>query len=180
MQKTCPRAPDTLATEREGGDDLGSARSASSVPRPPSPTRSTTRPGCAPATRTGGRQAEHDVAGQRHLERVVRQRLRRLQLRVRRGREDSRVAGPPRRNSSARRARQGLCATPPSAIRTSRTTPPATCSAAATETRAKAYDARSRILRYRELVANGSAGSSTEVISSPGSRLSQAVQVSWK
>src|SRR3712207_3835085 len=47
-------------------------------------------------------------------------------------------AGSPRRASSAFVARQGLCATPPSARRTSRTTPSSTSSAAATETRVKA------------------------------------------
>ena len=50
----------------------------------------------------------------------------------------SSVAGAPRSTASALNARQGLDATPPSARRTSRTTPPSTWSAAATETRAKA------------------------------------------
>src|SRR5262249_42406464 len=59
-------------------------------------------------------------------------------------RNDSSVAGAPRSAASAFQARHGLCATPPSARRTSRTRPSATSSAAATETRAKAYDARSR------------------------------------
>jgi hypothetical protein len=77
------------------------------------------------------------------------------------------VAGVPRSDASASVARQGLCATPPSASRTSWTTPSATWSAAATETSANAYDARSRTLRYRDLAANASGGRSTAVISSP-------------
>src|SRR5205823_669048 len=48
------------------------------------------------------------------------------------------VAEAPRRSCSAAEARQGLCATPPSARRTSRITPSSILSAAATETRAKA------------------------------------------
>ena len=50
----------------------------------------------------------------------------------------SSVAGAPRSTASAFVARQGLSATPPSAMRTSRTTPSVTSSAAATETSAKA------------------------------------------
>src|SRR6266446_3578797 len=50
----------------------------------------------------------------------------------------SSVAGAPRSTASAFVARQGLGATPPSAMRTSRTTPSVTSSAAATETSAKA------------------------------------------
>src|SRR5579864_9720215 len=50
----------------------------------------------------------------------------------------SSVAGAPRSTASAFVARQGLGATPPSAMRTSRTTPPSTLRAAASETSAKA------------------------------------------
>lgn len=59
----------------------------------------------------------------------------------------SRRPRAPIRKSSARLARQGLVATPPSAIRTSAITPSATESAAATETSANSYEARSRTFR---------------------------------
>jgi len=57
------------------------------------------------------------------------------------------VAGPPRSTRSASYARQGFGATPPQAIRTSRTVPSTTSRAAAIEATAKAYEARSRTLR---------------------------------
>src|SRR5215472_4104697 len=63
-------------------------------------------------------------------------------------------------------AGHGLCATPPRAIRASATTPSRRCSAAATETSAKAYDARSRTLRYIECAENPNGGKSTAVTSS--------------
>src|SRR5215472_2606199 len=78
----------------------------------------------------------------------------------------SSTAGRPRRASSAFAARHGLCATPPRAIRASATTPSRRCSAAATETSAKAYDARSRTLRYIECAENPNGGKSTAVTSS--------------
>src|SRR6266567_1991511 len=59
----------------------------------------------------------------------------------------SSVASAPRSVTSACVARHGKCATPPKAMRASRTMPSATSSAAATETSANAYDARSRTLR---------------------------------
>src|SRR6266705_1591201 len=59
----------------------------------------------------------------------------------------SSVASAPRSVTSAFVARHGKCATPPKAMRASRTMPSATSSAAATETSANAYDARSRTLR---------------------------------
>ncbi len=77
-------------------------------------------------------------------------------------RNASSVAGPPSSSASAIGARQGLCVTPPSAIRTSRTTPSSTRSAAATDTSAKANEARSQIFRYSERVPRGgSSGSAT-------------------
>src|SRR6185295_3758275 len=79
------------------------------------------------------------------------------------------VAGRPASTRSAVRARHGTGATAPMASRTSLTTPPATSSAAATDTTANAYEVRSRTFRYAELPANASGGISTAVIRSPRS-----------
>src|SRR6266849_7981282 len=59
----------------------------------------------------------------------------------------SSVAGAPRSAASALVARHGTCATPPKAMRASRTRSSARSMAAATETSANAYGARSRTLR---------------------------------
>src|SRR5262249_11259508 len=59
------------------------------------------------------------------------------------------VGAFPTRCFSASTARQGLVPTPPSASRAPRIFPPSMRSAAAAATSAKAYDARSRILKYR-------------------------------
>src|SRR5207237_860034 len=77
-----------------------------------------------------------------------------LSLRVR---APSTAAAPARRNTSidgrfptssasAPELRQGLVATPPSATRAARTTPPCTSRQTAAEARANAYEARSRTL----------------------------------
>ena len=57
------------------------------------------------------------------------------------------VAGAPVSTASARPARQGTWATPPSATRASRIVSPSSSTAAATEKTAKENDARSRTLR---------------------------------
>src|SRR6185437_8568815 len=57
------------------------------------------------------------------------------------------LAGLPSSAVSARRARQGLVATPPSASRTSATVPSWIRTAAATDTSANSYDSRSRNFR---------------------------------
>src|SRR6266699_4874301 len=62
-------------------------------------------------------------------------------------RKTSSVAAAPRKTDSAFVARHGTWATPPKAMRASRTLPSATSIAAAPETSANAYDARSRTLR---------------------------------
>ncbi len=73
----------------------------------------------------------------------------------------------PTRKSSTRRARHGLVAAPPSATRMSAILPSTTDSAAATDTSANSYDARSRTFRYSDRRATGAGGTSIAVISSP-------------